>query len=87
MTSNRIYPGPVAALPILALFLATSCGPSTPQLPVVYPADLTADCSALPKLLQDADVYDLGEYTVDVIGKYQDCRARHAKLASLVGGK
>ena len=55
-----------------------------PPIPTVYPADLIAACPALTNPKEGSDVYDLGSYTVYVIGKYNDCSDRHAKLAQLV---
>ncbi len=65
---------------LIALCLMTGCSKSIPQPTVPLPADLASPCAALPHL-EANDVDSLVEYTIEVIGAYNDCKAKQQDLA------
>jgi hypothetical protein len=50
-------------------------------LPVVPPANLTASCPDLVPPTEPMTLGDLLRFTVEAVGEYRQCQARHQKLS------
>ncbi|MGN7006710.1 Rz1-like lysis system protein LysC [Neisseria sp. P0008.S004] len=62
--------------------MLTACQSSTPPLPTAIkpPADLVQPCPNLPKL-EGGTGADVLPWSLQVIGLYNDCKARHKALS------
>ena len=69
-------------IPVLILM---GCQSSTPPLPTAIkpPADLMQPCPNLPKL-EGGTGADVLPWSLQVIGLYNDCKARHKALADTI---
>nr|DAS21196.1 MAG TPA: hypothetical protein [Caudoviricetes sp.] len=69
-------------IPVLILM---GCQSSTPPFPTAIkpPADLVQPCPKLPKL-QGGTGADVLPWSLQVIGLYNDCKARHKALADTI---
>ncbi len=61
---------------VLACLMATGC--STWITPLKPPGSLAAPCPPIAKPMAGDDLY---EFTIGLIGQYNDCAARQAALA------
>ena len=69
----------------LFAIILTACQSSTPPLPTVIkpPADLVQPCPNLPKL-EGGTGADVLPWSLQVIGLYNDCKARHKALSDTI---
>ena len=67
---------------IFGAIILTACQSSTPPLPTATkpPADLVQPCPKLPKL-EGGTGADVLPWSLQVIGLYNDCKARHKALS------
>ena len=65
-----------------SVLILMGCQSSTPPLPMATkpPADLVQPCPNLPKL-EGGTGADVLPWSLQVIGLYNDCKARHKALA------
>ena len=70
---------------VTAVSMLTACQSSMPPLPTVIkpPADLVQPCPNLPKL-EGGTGADVLPWSLQVIGLYNDCKARHKALADTI---
>ena len=67
---------------VTSVLILTACQSSMPPLPTAIkpPADLVQPCPTLPKL-EGGTGADVLPWSLQVIGLYNDCKARHKALS------
>ena len=67
---------------VTSVLILTACQSSMPPLPTAIkpPADLVQPCPNLPKL-EGGTGADVLPWSLQVIGLYNDCKARHKALS------
>lgn len=69
---------------MLAACPMAACSSFATPSPVTPPANLTAPCPDLVPPAEPMTLGDLLRFTVEAVGEYRQCQARHQKLSDWV---